>query len=385
MEREQASDPAPREPGWPNDPQRVARPRPSRLLREDVRAAAENRPGVYRMVAPDDRVLYIGKSIRVRTRLLSYFRLAPGTKGEEILRHTRRIEWEYVPSEFAALLAEMKSIKRWRPPYNVVHKRDRAYCFIRLTREPAPRLQAVRRVRADGSRYFGPFAGPSRVQEAVREISDVLELRDCAGKTPMRFADQLDLFATESPAPLCLRGDLGRCLAPCVARVTRTDYMTRVRLASRFLHGEAEAPLDRLRERMVAAAQTLNFEYAATVRDRLQRLEELRDELVGLRDTIDELSFVYTVAGTAGGDRSYVIRRGQVLADVAAPADPEGVLALRERARRLLSGASPSVLSVGETEATEVLMIARWFRLRPAELAYTWRPGDPEVDVEVAV
>jgi excinuclease ABC subunit C len=144
----------------------VARPRPPADLREDVRAAAENRPGVYRMVAPDDRVLYVGKSIRVRTRLLSYFRLAHGAKGEEILRHTRRIEWEYAPSEFAALLAEMKTIKRWRPPYNVVHKRDRSFCFIRLTRESAPRLQAVRRIRADGSVYFGPFAGPDRVREA---------------------------------------------------------------------------------------------------------------------------------------------------------------------------------------------------------------------------
>jgi excinuclease ABC subunit C len=363
----------------------VPLPRPAAELREDVRAAAENRPGVYRMIAPDDRVLYVGKSIRVRTRLLSYFRLAKGTKGEEIVRHTRHIEWEYAPSEFAALLAEMKTIKRWRPPYNVVHKRDRAYCFIRLTREAAPRLQAVRRVRADGSRYFGPFAGPDRVREAVREISDVLELRDCAASTPMRFADQLDLFPVALRAPLCLRGDLGRCMAPCIARVTRPDYVERARLASQFLHGEADAPLDRLRQRMDDATRSLNFEYAATVRDRIHRLEELRDELVGLRDTIDQLSFVYRVAGTAGGDRAYVIRRGQVLADMPAPVEPEQTASFRARAGRLLSGLSPSVLSVGETEATEILMIARWFGRRPWELDHTWRPGDPEVDVDVAV
>jgi len=364
----------------------VGRPRERADLREDVRQAAENRPGVYRMVAPDDRVLYVGKSVRVRTRLLSYFRLPHGTKGEEILRHTRRIEWEYAPSEFSALLAEMKSIKQWRPPYNVVHKRDRAYCFIRLTREPAPRLQTVRRVRADGARYFGPFAGPLRVREAVREISDALELRDCATKTPMRFADQLDLFPLGSRAPLCLRGDLGRCMAPCVARVTRPDYMIRVRLASQFLHGEADGPLEQLRQRMDMAAGSLNFEYAATVRDRIHRLEELRDELVGLRRTIEQLSFVYTMPGVAGEDRAYVIRRGQVLADVSAPVGPEQVVALQQRARRLLSGSSPAVLSVGETEATEILMIARWFRLRPDELERTWRPGDADLTgIELAV
>jgi len=361
------------------------RPRDPTELRADVRAAAQNRPGVYRMVAPDGRVLYVGKSVRVRTRLLSYFRLPPGSKGHEILGHTRSIEWEYAPSEFAALLTEMKSIKRWRPPYNVVHKRDRAFCFIRLTREAAPRLQAVRRVRADGARYYGPFAGPFRVREAVREISDALELRDCGGKTPMRFADQLDLFPVDPPAPLCIRGDLGRCLAPCIARVTRPDYLARARLAARFLEGKADAPLERLRRRMDDAAGALNFEYAATVRDRIQRLEELRDELVGLRDTIETLSFVYRVNGSEGEDRAYVIRRGQVLADVSAPVGPEQTAALRSRAQRLLSGASPSVLSVGETEATEILMVARWFRLRPGELESTWRPGDPEADVEVAV
>jgi excinuclease ABC subunit C len=361
------------------------RPRAPAALRADVRAAAENRPGVYRMVAPDGRVLYVGKSVRVRTRLLSYFRLAAGTKGREILSHTRSNEWEYAPSEFAALLAEMKSIKRYRPPYNVVHKRDRAFCFIRLTRDAAPRLQAVRRVRADGARYYGPFGGPLRVREAVREISDVLELRDCAEKTPMRFADQFDLFPVDAPAPLCLRGDLGRCLAPCIGRVTRPEYIARARLAARFLEGEADAPLERLRRRMDDAAGALNFEYAATVRDRIHRLEELRDELVGLRETIETLSFVYRVAGTDGEDRAYVIRRGQVLADVPTPAGPEQVAALRSRAQRLLSGASPSVLSVGETEATEILMIARWFRRRPQELDSTWRLGDPETDVELAV
>lgn len=337
------------------------------------------------MVAPDDRVLYVGKSIRVRTRLLSYFRLASGTKGEEILRHTARIEWEYVTSEFAALLLEMKTIKRWRPPYNVVHKRDRAYCFIRLTREAAPRLQAVARVKPDGARYFGPFAGPVRVREAVREIADVLELRDCAATTPVRFADQLDLFSVARPAPLCLRGDLGRCLAPCAGRCTRSEYTARARLASGFLLGEADAPIELLRQRMAAAAARLNFEYAAAVRDRIERLEELRDELVGLRNTIEALSFVYQPAGAGDSDRAYVIRRGQVLAESSAPREPEAKAALRERARRLLSGYSPGISAVGATEATEILMVARWFRLRPDELRYTWRPGEPETDLDLPV
>jgi excinuclease ABC subunit C len=358
-------------------------PRPAVELRADVRAAAENRAGVYRMIGPGDRVLYVGKSVRVRSRLLSYFREPADSKASEILRNTHRIEWDYTGSEFAALLVEMKSIKRWLPPYNVVHKRDRAYCFIRLTSESAPRLQAVPRVRADGSRYYGPFAGPARVRLAVREIGDALELRDCAGTTPVHFADQLDFFQSEPRAPLCLRADLGRCLAPCAARCTRADYHDRANSALRFLSGEAEAPLDRLRSRLEGAVSRLNFEYAATVRDRIQRLEELRDELISLRGTIEALTFTYRVPGADGGERMYIIRKGLVLADLAAPRDPGAEAALRRRAERILLETARGLDAVGPAEATEILMVARWFRLRPEELGRTWRPGEPELDVEL--
>jgi excinuclease ABC subunit C len=360
----------------------VIRPRPPAELRADVRAAAENRPGVYRMIGPGDRVLYIGKSIRVRTRLLSYFREPAGTKAEEIIRNTNRIEWDYAASEFGALLTEMKSIKRCRPPYNVVHKRDRNFCFIRLTAESAPRLQAVPRVRADGSRYYGPFAGPERVKLAVREIADALELRDCAKDTPVHFADQLDFFSGDGRVPLCLRADLGRCLAPCAARCTRTDYLERAANALQFLVGEADVPLELLRERMQTAVYRLNFEYAAVVRDRIQRLEEIRDELAALRGTIESLSFLYRVEG-GDGDRLYVIRKGLVLADVPAPADPSARIAFRRRAERLLTETTRGLESVGAAEATEILMIARWFRQRPGEMERTWRPGDPDLDIEL--
>jgi excinuclease ABC subunit C len=130
-------------------------PRPAAELRADVRAGCENRPGIYRMFGPGDALLYVGKSIRVRSRLLSYFRADRGEKAAEIISHTHRIEWEYTPSEFAALLAEMRNIQRTRPVYNVEHKRDRVFCFVKITREAAPRLLVVREVRDDGAIYFG--------------------------------------------------------------------------------------------------------------------------------------------------------------------------------------------------------------------------------------
>jgi excinuclease ABC subunit C len=221
------------------------------------------------------------------------------------------------------------------------------------------------------------------VRLAVREIADALELRDCAAATPVHFADQLDFFLGEARAPLCLRADLGRCLAPCAARCTRGDYHARANSALHFLSGEAEAPLDTLRSRLETAVSRLNFEYAATVRDRIHRLDELRGELISLRGTIDSLTFTYRVPGADGGERVYIIRKGLVLADVAAPRDPGGEIALRRRAERILSETARGLDAVGPAEATEILMVARWFRLRPEELDRTWRPGEPDLDIEL--
>src|SRR6266480_4070798 len=116
------------------------------IMRSNVKDTAADRPGVYRMLSSDGEILYVGKSKQVRTRLLSYFRCAyPEEKGARILRSADKIEWEYTPSEFAALLQELRQIKRFRPRYNVAMKRDgRNYSFIKLTRGAAPKLLVVR-------------------------------------------------------------------------------------------------------------------------------------------------------------------------------------------------------------------------------------------------
>ena len=143
------------------------------IMRSTVCDGAADRPGIYRMLSADGEVLYVGKSKRVRSRLLSYFRCAyPGDKGARILRSAESIEWEYTPSEFAALLQELRLIKRFRPRYNVAMKRDaRHYSFIKLTRGPAPKLVVVRGASGDDAAiYYGPFVGAQRVDEALREL-----------------------------------------------------------------------------------------------------------------------------------------------------------------------------------------------------------------------
>ena len=122
-------------------------------LRDEVRAGAEDRPGVYRWLGAGGRILYVGKSVRVRTRLLSYFREETG-KAARMVAEAEAVRWDYSPNEFAALVREMRLIRAWQPEYNVQHKRDRRFGFIKVTREPAPRLVPVSRPVSDGAQVL---------------------------------------------------------------------------------------------------------------------------------------------------------------------------------------------------------------------------------------
>lgn len=339
-------------------------------LREDVRARAENRPGVYRMRGPSGEVLYVGKSVKVRTRLLSYFRAQRGEKGAEIIGHAHGVEWDYVPSEFAALLQEFRLIKRWRPLYNVEHKRDNSLCFIKLTREAVPRLLVVGHVINDGAEYFGPLRGRQSATEAVRAVSDLLELRDCSSDTPMRLADQIELFRLKED-PRCMRGQVGRCLSPCAGGCTRTEYLARVTQARDFLNGLTDQPLALLRDRMSVASRRLQFEYAAELRDRAATLERVQGELLQIGAFVERLSFVYTVPGHDGEDRAYVIRRGSVRAELAAPSTPHERSVLEGLVSEVFERPEPATIGLRAHEAQEVLLVARWFRLNPEELERT--------------
>ncbi len=339
-------------------------------LRDEVRSRAENRPGVYRMRGPSGEVLYVGKSIKVRTRLLSYFRARRGEKGAEIIGHAHGLEWEYVPSEFAALLQEFRLIKRWRPIFNVEHKRDSSLCFIKLTREAVPRLTVVGQVTVDGAEYFGPLHGRQRATSAVKAVCDLLALRDCPADTPMRLADQRELFSMEED-PLCMRGKVNRCLAPCAGGCTRAEYHERVAQARDFLNGATDEPLTLLHERMSSAARRLQFEYAAELRDRAETLARVRARLVHIGRSVERLSFLYTVPGVDGDDRVYLVRRGSVRAELPAPRTPDERDVLQQKVHEVFTRPEPANVGLRAHEAQEVLLVARWFRLNPAELERT--------------
>ena len=334
---------------------------------------------MYRMLSAEGEVVYVGKSKRVRSRLLSYFRCAfPADKGARILREAERIEWDYTPSEFGALLEELRCIKRWRPRYNVAMKRDaRHFAFIKLTRGPAPKLLVVRGPGQDDAMvYYGPFHGAARVNEAVRELNDALGLRDCALDRRMHFSDQQELFQIAPRTPGCLRYEVHKCLGPCIAACSAADYAERVALARGFLDGADDGPMHRLRQDMEEASARLEFERAGSLRDKLRRLEGLREQFFRFRFAVETLSFVYEVPGYAGGDRLYVIRRGRVRAELEAPRGDGERARIREQAETLFARQECEGTQIPTHEIDELLLLSSWFRRFPHELSRTVPPAE---------
>ena len=346
-------------------------------LRGEVRAAAEDRPGIYRMLSSDGEILYIGKAKRVRTRLMSYFRCAyPEEKGARILREAHAIDWEYTPSEFAALLRELALIKQLRPRFNVAMKRDdRHYVFIKLTRGAAPKLLVVRGAGSEPAIYYGPFLGARRVSEAVRELSDALSLRDCSQEQHIVFGDQQELFQLTPRTPGCIRLEVRKCLGPCVAACSADQYQTQVDLARAFLEGTNDGPIAHLRAEMDACAELLNFERAAVMRDKLQRLETLREMFSRMRFAVETLSFAYRVSGHDGDDRVYLIRRGTVRAEARAPRSARDRAQLRAMVRDVFDPPERSTGAVPTHEIDELLLLSSWFRRNPGELERTKPPA----------
>ncbi len=344
------------------------------VMRALVREQALDRPAVYQMISADGEIVYVGKSKQLRSRLLSYFRADfPEDKGARILREAERIEWEYVPSEFGALLSELRLIKRFRPRFNVAMKRDgRNYCFIKITKAPAPKLVVVRGPGSDDSAlYYGPFMGAMGVSEALRELNDVLGLRDCAADQRMHFADQPELFDSFPRTPGCIRFEVKKCIGPCVGGCTVHQYDERLFLARAFLDGVDDGPIERLHGEMNGASARLEYERAASLRDKMRRLEALRGQFARLRFAVENLSFVYTVPGYEGADRVYLIRRGLVRAETAVPTTTDEAATLMHLIDDVFTPAERATSQIPTHEIDELLLLSSWFRRFPEELHRT--------------
>ncbi len=338
-----------------------------RALRAHVVEHAENRPGVYRMLGATGLVLYVGKAKRVRTRLLSYFqsarRRSRRDKQARILRMAHAIEWDYTHDEFAALLHELRLIKRHRPRFNVSLNVDEApRGWIGVTGGDVPGLRLV--LRTDdptATVLYGPFRRVTMLAQAMRALAEATGVRDCElSGAALGFAD--GARREVGRAPSCLRYELGGCAGPCVRAPHAADYAARAADARDFLAGRTRRPVETLRAAMLAAADAWQFERAGSLKQKLDALEWLAERLARFHAGADRLSFVHRAVGHDGSERIYLIRRGTVRAELPAPTTPDEEAALAALVRRIYDGPDPSGADIPTHDLDEFYLVASWFR-----------------------
>lgn len=231
-------------------------------------------PGVYMWKDAEGQVVYVGKAKRLKSRVRSYLSddrtSDPKTHG--LMRVAVDCETIVVPTEAHALILEANLIKEYKPRFNIVLRDDKSYPFIKVTvQEPFPRVYVTRRVLDDGARYFGPFTDVGGMRRALNIVKRIFTVRSC------RFA-----LPTEAPERPCLDYFIKRCLAPCVGWQSQSDYAAMIDEVVAFLDGRTDEVMRRVRERMVAASDSLDYERAAELRDALIRLEKLEEPTVVL-------------------------------------------------------------------------------------------------------
>ena len=220
------------------------------------------RPGVYRMLDTKGDVLYVGKARALRNRVTNYTQVARLSKRlQRMVSQTRSMQIVTTNTEAEALLLEAQLIKRYRPPYNVLLRDDKSFPFILLREDhDYPRVQLHRGARRFKGQYYGPFASAGSVTHTLNALQKLFLLRSCT-----------DSFFATRKRP-CLLHQIRRCSAPCVDRIDEESYAELVDDAKNFLAGKSTQVQQKLAGQMQAAADAMDFELAAVLRDRLRAL-----------------------------------------------------------------------------------------------------------------
>ena len=257
-------------------------------------------PGVYLMRDAFDQIIYVGKAKNLRDRVASYYSQPLGytRKMDGLLESLTRIEIEVVGSELEALLLEAQLIRRYQPRYNTALRSSERYPYIRVDVANAwPRITLAKSRKEDGARYFGPFRNTSGARKTVDLINRVVPLRTCSRS----FKD------ARSYGSPCLELDLGRCLGPCVGRADRETYAGLVHDATRFLDGRDEALYEILWRGLEEAAEKLDFERAARLRQDLLQVTSVVGAQRRLREAAETQTLVLVLPSAAPGARELML------------------------------------------------------------------------------
>ncbi|HKT78528.1 MAG TPA: excinuclease ABC subunit UvrC [Sphingobium sp.] len=268
----------------------------------EVLATLPARPGVYRMQDARGEVLYVGKARALRNRVANYVQVERlPIRLQRMISQCRSMTIVTTNSEAEALLLEAQLIKRFRPPYNVLLRDDKSFPFILLREDHAfPRVQKHRGARKYQGRYYGPFASAGSVTRTINALQKLFLLRSCT-----------DSFFANRSRP-CLLYQIRRCSAPCVGRIDAGGYAELVKDAQDFLGGKSTAVQRKLGQAMETAAQALDFEQAAVLRDRLKALTFIQgSQAINAEGLGDADIFALATKGGAMCIQAFFIRGGQ--------------------------------------------------------------------------
>lgn len=275
-------------------------------LKEELRKLPE-KPGVYIMHDQTDAILYVGKAVNLRRRVHQYFvkKLNRGPKIEYMVTKIAYFEYIVTDSELEALILENNLIKEHRPKYNTLLKDDKTYPYIKVTvGEAYPRVLFTRKLKKDGSRYFGPFKSAGAVRDTIELMRKLFQIRDCTRNLPR---DQ----GKERP---CLNYQIGQCKAPCQGYVSEEEYRRKVDEAVSFLGGSYKPVVRLLTERMEKASSELDFEQAAQWRDlRASVLQVSEKQKMESEDGNDRDVIAMAVDGTEAVVSVFYVRGGRVI------------------------------------------------------------------------
>jgi excinuclease ABC subunit C len=252
-------------------------------IRRRLRAVPEA-PGVYLLRDAREQVIYVGKALRLRDRLRSYFTpgYAQNARLEELLHRVHDFEFVVAANEVEALVLECSLIKHYQPRFNIRLKDDKNYLYLKLpVTEAFPRVHYTRRILDDGALYFGPYTSAQSLRSTVKSIRHLLPFRTCSE----------DIF---KQGRVCLDFHIKRCPGPCEGRISSEDYQARIHEVALFMEGRSDVLSRELRDRMTRAADALDFENAARYRDQLAAIEKIADRqkvLTHRRDDEDLVAY----------------------------------------------------------------------------------------------
>jgi excinuclease ABC subunit C len=284
-------------------------------------------PGVYLWKGRDGTTLYVGKAKRLRSRVRSYFGndQLESVKTRHLVGLIADLDTIVVPSEAHALILEANLIKEYRPRFNIALRDDKSYPYIKVTlQEPFPRVYVTRRLEDDGARYFGPYTDVGAMRRALNVVKRIFTVRSCNYDMPAQM-----------PERPCLDYYIKRCKAPCILAQSQHDYRSMIDEVVLFLSGRPDEVVRRVKERMDLAAEQLDFERAAELRDVLHHLEQMEEPTVVLE--------------VEGGDRDVI--------GYARDGDDACVTVLRIRGGKLLSREQRFLEHVEGEEDTDVMAI----------------------------